>query len=121
MSDRTDELKPCPFCGGEAERTNQHDSDAVVHYARCLRCGTKTVPFLREEDAVMRWNTRYERTCKWSPFVLDPDDPSEHHFEYEDYWKTECGEAYVWGVGCFPNFCPNCSGVVVRRAEVVDE
>ncbi len=62
-----DELKPCPFCGGEAEIINQHDPDAVVHSARCLRCGTKTVPFLREEDAIMRWNTRYERTCGYVP------------------------------------------------------
>ena len=57
------ELKPCPFCGGEAVlRTSvffKHDA-----YVRCKKCGAKSMsyPSASAEDARLRtieaWNRR---------------------------------------------------------------
>lgn len=62
------ELKPCPFCGGEAHFhrnnvmiSNKSEKCAWVH---CNRCGAKTKYFLRKFDkhymrsANEAWNRR---------------------------------------------------------------
>lgn len=50
-----EELKPCPFCGGEA-RINQYlDS---LFWVRCFECGAEIQAFSTEEEAAKLWNTR---------------------------------------------------------------
>jgi hypothetical protein len=54
------ELKPCPFCGGEAE-INLHDGDAGTWIARCANRGCTTWPStdcLSYGDSVAAWNRR---------------------------------------------------------------
>lgn len=106
----TDKLKPCPFCGGEAEICHRTDPDAVVSYARCIKCGTTSVPFLVSQDAVRAWNTRHERTCR---MTLKSDDCSEI---YPVYWYvcSECGKTCE-GDEDEPSYpiCPNCGAKVV--------
>jgi Lar family restriction alleviation protein len=56
------ELKPCPFCKGEAKRLtigddepNNAGGDVIV----CTKCGASShVEFGRKENLVSRWNTR---------------------------------------------------------------
>lgn len=53
-------LKPCPFCGGEAEICNIYDHRRSV---RCHKCWAKSV-FVDESDikeAVEAWNKRVHR------------------------------------------------------------
>lgn len=69
------ELKPCPFCGGEAEMYNGTDITGKYWYIRCKKCysrGTGVYESLRElepqeeytaitgawEKAVEAWNKR---------------------------------------------------------------
>ena len=72
-----DELKPCPFCGGEAEiikiKVSFHDEnnqyDGIAIRAECKTCKT-TSPYKRskihgwfkigeKEKAIEAWNRRY--------------------------------------------------------------
>lgn len=58
MSANKPKLKPCPFCGGEAEilQTVGH-----TFYAWCSDCDTSTGHYFTEEDAATMWNHRVER------------------------------------------------------------
>jgi Lar family restriction alleviation protein len=70
MSQNEDELKPCPFCGGEATIDKLNDSDYLEEYnqrwdkdeyhARCSGCNALIGPFDDEKQAVLEWNTRHE-------------------------------------------------------------
>lgn len=58
----SEELKPCPFCGGKAERHTIEDeepSNAGGDVICCSRCGASShVEFGRKENLVSVWNTR---------------------------------------------------------------
>ena len=62
-SNKTDhELKPCPFCGGEAKLKqkwgkHEHRRDPIT-YAWCKSCKARSLPFIDEKDAVEAWNRR---------------------------------------------------------------
>lgn len=54
------ELKPCPFCGGDAElrETSSHD-----YFIRCTnkQCASRTRNYHENKNgAISAWNTRYE-------------------------------------------------------------
>ena len=76
------ELKPCPFCGGEAEYytyEQEHDLydsntlgfletyETTEHYVGCKECLAMVGTFVTKKQAIKSWNTRAERTCH--PFV----------------------------------------------------
>lgn len=58
------ELKPCPFCGGEAELHKTHG----IFWINCpnKKCGvgSATVTKLTEAEVATAWNTRVEQPCK---------------------------------------------------------
>lgn len=56
----SEKLKPCPFCGGEAEilQTSGH-----MFCPLCSDCDTSGGHYFTEEDAACAWNDRAERTC----------------------------------------------------------
>jgi Lar family restriction alleviation protein len=48
-----EQLKKCPFCGGEAKWGN------VLHnYIECKECGFETIWYETEAEAIKIWNTR---------------------------------------------------------------
>lgn len=56
------ELKPCPFCGGEA--AFGANSCQGFEYVRCVSCKARTWScYNTEEQAAEAWNTRAELTC----------------------------------------------------------
>lgn len=58
------ELKPCPFCGGEAKLENE--SPARVSFVKCKDCGARTYKYriafdhASDERAIKAWNMRAE-------------------------------------------------------------
>ncbi len=55
------EIKPCPFCGGEAEYTNLHDG---IHfggllYIKCKSCGACSDVYNDTQKLMMLWNMRH--------------------------------------------------------------
>ena len=67
------ELKPCPFCGGEAYIEEESDSFSTVQYvARCKNClvdvridadMTKSFEYNRQK-AIEKWNNRWMIPCE---------------------------------------------------------
>jgi Lar family restriction alleviation protein len=115
---KTTELLPCPFCGGEAEIVALHPYEETPVGICCSRCpaifadGTTYSGFKEydtEAEAIAAWNTRAERTC-------------ENVGERCDFACSECGarlytkmsDGYTMILGdeetilLKPNYCPNC-------------
>lgn len=61
------ELKPCPFCGGEAEFFE--DEFFCRYSVVCTECGAGTDTYGVERDAMDAWNRRIEPT--FAPDELD--------------------------------------------------
>lgn len=51
-------LKPCPFCGGEAQILIIKEQK--FHSVRCIKCRTLTDIYETEEEAIEAWNRRAE-------------------------------------------------------------
>lgn len=52
------ELKPCPFCGGEAEDVLEWFDECGECRIECTQCGASV-------DTVDAWNTRHVETCRY--------------------------------------------------------
>ena len=54
------ELKPCPFCGGEAEKKKYSFQNKLVYVVMCSVCTSRSPMFLEEakERAIIAWNRR---------------------------------------------------------------
>lgn len=103
-----EELKPCPFCGGEASiKIHDFFDDTRLYTPKC-KCGANIVEvFHTEEEAIAAWNARAERTCRnelWSGF----------------FKCSECGLT-VSDSEYFPlatvRYCPNCGARVLSEEE----
>ena len=92
-----DELKPCPFCGGEAEITKWHEG----YFAECKKqhCGGTIGAYKTEEEAIEAWNKRSERTCKVTPSK-----------NLQGIVVCECGEPFPE----YYDYCPYCGAKVVE-------
>ena len=62
------DLKPCPFCGGEA--LLDHDYEGMgASYVRCKKCGLESIRFIKsfecasDDRAVKFWNMRADADC----------------------------------------------------------
>lgn len=55
----TSELKPCPFCGSEAECNKWWSATIAGKYATvCKKCSCGTDYYYTESEAIEAWNTR---------------------------------------------------------------
>ena len=127
-------LKPCPFCGGEAEVCIEEHTWPPVR-VRCPECGMATHWEITKIEAVKAWNTRVidcdrcqfdavpatdenmakrgwvrERTCHNDSYRLDT----------SRFKCSECGKGGWWkdvadGQDKVPSFCPNCGARVVEE------
>lgn len=52
------ELKPCPFCGGEAKTSNERFERTLLSWVYCTSCGSAGGYRNTEQEAIEAWNTR---------------------------------------------------------------
>lgn len=98
----SEELKPCPFCGWEAEETNNEGFPAM----RCSNpdcfAGVEWVNHIKREFLREYWNTRAE--------LITPQNKA---------FCVHCGAALMYaisvdgGIHVIDNFCSNCGAKVV--------
>lgn len=110
-----DELKPCPFCGGEAE---MREGSSTKPYVRCKRCGCRTGSSRYRGNVAKSWNARAAVTDE--QFALAVHDGEawqvvrecEWRSEYDDEnFVAECGATIFWEPPA-PPYCPYCGGRV---------
>lgn len=119
----TEELKPCPFCGGEVglvPAKNMYFTrgiNGIKHYydgwrVFCGECRIMQSWFDMKEEAITAWNRRAERTCH----------PVDYHIDIDEgciaSTCSECGELLVnFDFEQNPpkpvGYCPNCGAKVV--------
>ena len=90
-----DKLKPCPFCGEEAEyRFTEFDEygETVLHYIYCKVCDAE-ISKDTQQEAITAWNTRWQPTCESCKYLQEP-----------DYYKLRKCKALsdVWGDDFYP-------------------
>ena len=112
MKRPTNELKPCPFCGGEAKLWSNHyaEEDLTLWQVRCNRdflrkkcyMNDSFVSFGTEEEAIEAWNTRAERTCL---YVKNKDG---------EMVCSKCGAEYPSIIGD-ADYCYGCGAKVVQK------
>ena len=119
------ELKPCPFCGGEAELSSDYSSErgktrwSVWHeccehegesagYGHALFPWFETPWYDTEAEAIAAWNARIERTCKViensRKYVLS---------DGTELFDDGCSVCNGY-IGDGENYCANCGAKVVR-------
>lgn len=54
---KTIELKPCPFCGGEAEVDYYYD-DYFSFRIYCKECGIEAFSDVSRDEVIKKWNKR---------------------------------------------------------------
>lgn len=103
-----DNLKPCPFCGGEASKRLFYKGKYRIHCNVCEAhsgdvCDT-------EAEAANTWNTRAERTCK---VIMEQHNDYGYQTQVDDYsFSLSCGHVVTWDD--LPDYCPYCGAKVVE-------
>lgn len=102
----SDELKPCPFCGGSEiyAEEYEHHPGAVRWRVFCAGCmaGVDTGTRQSMGQAVQDWNRRAERACLAKPYEVDGETG------FYDCIECECGE--VNDVSA--RYCNGCGGLL---------
>lgn len=103
------ELKPCPFCGGEAILLEDwKDGNFIVGCANndCIARLSGIPSFDNAEQAVKAWNTRAERTC-----FVQYEYTGEPFFHSIHVHELSCGHD-VRLYEDAPIYCPYCGAKV---------
>lgn len=129
----SDELKVCPFCGGDARIHSKVLAEGFDsgYWAVCDECGKgDTLPHESEEEAVSAWNARAAvadeqfslavndgeawqkvRTCGQPRGFIPCDSDSFGSMSFAELWCEHCDIELdpEW------QFCPNCGAKVVAE------
>lgn len=99
----TDELRPCPFCGGPAVVHEYNGGFASIGCGGQCDFKPSAFGFPSVDSAIEVWNTRAERTC----IIINQPDA-----EGCSFWVCSvCGFPYTDG----NNYCPGCGAKVVNN------
>ena len=115
------ELRPCPFCGGEPELLGKR-----AFYVWCDKCETRGDYYNTEAEAIEAWNTRAEMSYKDTLILLDELGLSERTCEVEyisggygigGWYCLTCGGYMHDDLQQDMAYCPNCG---MKSVEVED-
>lgn len=92
-------MRPCPFCGGEAE---MREGSSTKPYIRCKRCGCRTGSSRYRGNLAKAWNARADVTDEQFAIAVHNGEAWQVvrtcrniGFETGDDFKcSACGEAY---------------------------
>lgn len=56
----TEQLLPCPFCGGKATITTVPTAGTPLYYVECDKCGARTADWSVQAGRVAAWNKRVQ-------------------------------------------------------------
>lgn len=82
-------LKPCPFCGGEAELYQTYNG---CYQVECHKCGARSCIEKKKENVISNWNMRSTTEIKSKPMTLD--EAIEHCEEVATENCSECAEEH---------------------------
>jgi len=106
-----EELKPCPFCGGEAEYDNS-DYRGGGQWIGCKTCGGRAwKPYRTGDEVYVLWNAR----------------PIEDSLRKErDELREACGEAYIYLASCLvhmedPESHKNLKNMAMKMRDLSEE
>lgn len=105
-----EELKPCPFCGGEAMEFTGEDAAPHRWTVECAVCGAHVGSDTRHK-ARAKWNRRAERTCRVECYPPGYED--NLHYEV----CSECGTILTASRpgdrhAARASYCPHCGARV---------
>lgn len=83
------ELKPCPFCGGEAEL---YQSYCGYYQIECHQCSARSCTAVEKESVISNWNMRSTTERKSKTMTLD--EAIEHCEEVATKNCSECAEEH---------------------------
>ena len=83
------ELKPCPFCGGEAEL---YQSYCGYYQIECHQCSARSCTAVEKESVISNWNMRSTTERKSKTMTLD--EAIEHCKEVATKNCSECAEEH---------------------------
>ena len=127
----SNELKPCPFCGGDAAlesktRLGSGGCDLFEWHVSCRRCGVETPKIadkaMRDKDGIRLttdgiavvtagWNARSERTTTVTP----ASDPNYSH----NCQCDNCGyHMNRRSSGSLHSYCPGCGSRIIMESEM---
>ena len=106
-----EDLKPCPFCGGEANVIDHYNDDGSVSVGcdndTCLGFSGLGWLYKTEAEAIAAWNTRAERTCRA--------DYRGGGYGIGGWYCSECGGYMHDDMQQDMAYCPNCGCKVVSE------
>ena len=104
----TDELKPCPFCGGENLASNWHSPFIICNDCGAFGPGNADST---HEQAVKAWNTRTPEQAIAATLGGGECEVISHYY-YDDYdlheFELSCGHSYTMHDDMPYPFCPIC-------------
>lgn len=113
------ELKPCPFCGGEAEiLTAESMRGGYLFGIMCNDCCSRGDVYETEAEAIAAWNTRYH--SEFEETVIKAWKEIQNYTErtceaVERDGVMRCSECdYPLGIMSVPAFCAGCGAKVVE-------
>lgn len=127
-----DELKPCPFCGGEAKPSGERFENTILSWVYCTRCGAAGGYLHSEAEAIEAWNTRADTATLYEDgfYLHGRKFVPERTCRMTD--RGECSECGAYIVRAWTevhdfngdmkridlrshNYCPNCGARVVSE------
>ena len=122
----SEELLPCPFCGGEAKLQDFQSASGRMWLVGCsdntcvIPCDT-SLGYLTKQRAIKAWNRRAERTCTMDgPYTgttcaVHREMPGGGAFDQE-YGYLTCSACGAEVFDCpTVRYCPNCGAKVVDQ------